>query len=51
MPNVIVSPHICGDVDGWEEEVVAVFVDNLGRFVRGEPLRNAVDVNAGFGVG
>ncbi len=51
MPNVIVSPHICGDVDGWEEAVVAVFVDNLGRFVRGEALRNPVDLHAGFGVG
>ncbi len=51
MPNVIVSPHICGDFDGWEEAVVAVFVDNLGRFVRGEALRNSVDLHAGFGVG
>ena len=51
MPNVIVSPHICGDVDGWEEAVVAVFVENLGRFVRGEALRNPVDLHAGFGVG
>ena len=51
MSNVIVSPHICGDVDGWEEAVVGVFVDNLGRFVRGEPLRNLVDTEHGFGVG
>jgi phosphoglycerate dehydrogenase-like enzyme len=51
MPNVIVSPHICGDLEGWEETVVALFVDNLRRFVAGEPLRNPVDVRAGFGVG
>jgi phosphoglycerate dehydrogenase-like enzyme len=51
MPNVIVSPHICGDFVGWEEAVVAVFVDNVARFVRGEPLRNPVDASAGFGVG
>jgi phosphoglycerate dehydrogenase-like enzyme len=51
MPTVIVSPHVCGDVVGWESEVVALFVDNLGRFVRGEPLRNPVDAAAGFGVG
>jgi phosphoglycerate dehydrogenase-like enzyme len=51
MSNVIVSPHICGDVEGWEAEVVAVFVDNLRRFVAGEPLRNLVDTDAGFGVG
>jgi phosphoglycerate dehydrogenase-like enzyme len=48
---VIVSPHICGDFDGWERAVVDVFLDNLGRFVRGETLRNRVDTRAGFGIG
>jgi phosphoglycerate dehydrogenase-like enzyme len=51
MPNVIVSPHICGDFDGWERAATEIFVDNLGRFVRGEPLRNLVDTDLGFGVG
>jgi phosphoglycerate dehydrogenase-like enzyme len=48
MPNVIVSPHICGDFEGWEREVTRVFVDNLARFVRGEPLRNRVDKALGY---
>jgi len=51
LPTVIVSPHICGDFDGWERAVVDVFLDNLGRFVRGETLRNRVDTEAGFGIG
>jgi phosphoglycerate dehydrogenase-like enzyme len=51
MPNVIVSPHVSGDVEGFEQQTVDLFLDNLGRFVRGEPLRNLVDVGAGFGVG
>ena len=51
MPNVIVSPHICGDFEGWEEAVVGVFVDNLRRFASGQSLRNPVDAAAGFGVG
>jgi phosphoglycerate dehydrogenase-like enzyme len=51
MPNVIVSPHICGDFDGWERASVDILVENLGRFVRGEPLRNLVDPELGFGVG
>ena len=37
--------------DGWEEAVVDVFVDNCGRFARGEPLRNPVDTSTGFGTG
>jgi len=51
MPQVLISPHMCGDVVGWEEEVVGIFVDNAARFARGEPLRNRVDRSAGFGVG
>jgi phosphoglycerate dehydrogenase-like enzyme len=51
MRQVLVSPHMCGDVDGWEDAVVRVFVDNAARFARGEPLRNRVDTGAGFGVG
>jgi phosphoglycerate dehydrogenase-like enzyme len=51
MPTVAVSPHISGDLHDWEEAVVAVFVDNLRRFVAGEPLLNHVDTEAGFGVG
>jgi phosphoglycerate dehydrogenase-like enzyme len=51
LPNVIVSPHVCGDVEGWEREVVGLFADNLGRFLRAEPLRNPVDPRLGFGVG
>ncbi len=51
MPNVIVSPHICGDFEGWEAAVVDVLVDNLARYVNGEPLANLVDKAAGFAVG
>lgn len=48
MPNVLVSPHRAGDHEGWESDVVALFVDNLRRFVAGEPLRNVVDVELGY---
>lgn len=49
MPNVLVSPHMSGDFEGWEAATVAVFVDNAARFARGEPLRNPVDKHAGHG--
>lgn len=51
MPNVIVSPHISGDAEGWEGRVVSVFVGNLRRFAEGVPLENVVDKEAGHGTG
>jgi phosphoglycerate dehydrogenase-like enzyme len=51
LPNAVISPHMCGDFHGWEEQVVAIFVENAGRWVRGEPLRNVVDKRLGFGAG
>ena len=51
LPGVIISPHMCGDFQGWENVAVELFLDNLGRFARGEDLRNRVDKHAGFGVG
>ena len=49
LPNVVVSPHMAGDLHGWEEAVVAVFLDNLARFAQGSPLRNVVDKERGHG--
>lgn len=51
MPNVLVSPHRAGDHERWADDVVALFVDNLARFVAGEPLRNVVDVGLGYAPG
>jgi len=51
MPNALVSPHRAGDHEGWKSDVVALFVDNLRRFVAGEPLRNVVDVELGYAPG
>ncbi|GAB3210959.1 D-2-hydroxyacid dehydrogenase [Marinactinospora thermotolerans] len=48
LPGVIVSPHMSGDVLGWREELVDLFLDNLGRFLAGEPLRNVVDKRRGY---
>ena len=48
MPNVIVSPHMSGDVVGWRAELVALFLDNLTRYLDGRPLRNVVDKQHGY---
>ena len=48
LPNVIVSPHMSGDVVGWRAELVALFVDNLSRYLAGQPLHNVVDKSRGY---
>jgi phosphoglycerate dehydrogenase-like enzyme len=48
MSNVIVSPHMSGDVAGFEDELAALFLDNLARYRRGDPLRNVVDKHRGY---
>jgi D-2-hydroxyacid dehydrogenase (NADP+) len=40
LPNVIISPHTSGSSDGTTVRVAEIFLDNLGRFVRGDALRN-----------
>lgn len=46
--NVIVSAHMAGDVMESTQDLVAQFVHNLRRYVRGEPLINVVDKHRGY---
>lgn len=40
LPNVIVTPHSAGHADGNPARTAALFLDNLRRWLDGEPLRN-----------
>jgi D-2-hydroxyacid dehydrogenase (NADP+) len=40
MPNVIVTPHVAGSSEPSDRRAVEMFIENLGRYTRGEPLRN-----------
>jgi phosphoglycerate dehydrogenase-like enzyme len=51
LPNVVVFPHMSGDYAGWRESVVELFLENLGRFLRDQPLRNVVDKRLGYPAG
>ena len=42
MPNVIVTPHSAGGTTLATQRAADMFADNLGRFLRGEPLINEV---------
>ena len=48
MPNVIVSPHIGGDVAGTPSAFTDAFLANLERYMAGQPLQNVVDKHLGF---
>lgn len=43
MPNVLITPHVAACSPRIAERHLETLLDNVGRFVRGEPLRNVVD--------
>jgi phosphoglycerate dehydrogenase-like enzyme len=48
LPNLLLSPHCADHVPGWVADGTRVFLDNLHRFLRGEPLLNVVDKTRGY---
>jgi len=48
MENVIISPHIAGISRHLEEETLALFVENLNRYLSELPLYNRIDVDKGY---
>lgn len=47
-PNLVITPHTSWASDRVIERTVDLFVDNLRRDAAGEPLRNVVDLDAGY---
>ena len=45
MPNVIITPHNSGATALANHRGAQIFIDNLGRFLRGEALRNEVTID------
>jgi phosphoglycerate dehydrogenase-like enzyme len=48
LPNVIITPHTSWATEHLMERAAEIFVDNFNRYLRGEPLRNVVDMTAGY---
>lgn len=49
-PNTIITPHVAG---GWNvpenfERIIEIFLDNLNRYLRGEPMKNRVNIARGY---
>ena len=48
MRNVIITSHYAGHSPHYNERAMAIFLDNLRRYVTQMPLRNVVDMNVGY---
>lgn len=48
LPNVVVTPHVSAYSHHFWERETALVVENLRRFLAGEPLVNVVDKAAGY---
>ena len=48
LEGVLLSPHNADRTAGWQLAAMAVFLDNLDRFLQGQPLRNPVDKSRGY---
>lgn len=48
LPNVIISPHVSSGSDVQAERSEVLLVENLRRYVAGEPLLNVVDIRRGY---
>lgn len=46
IPEVFISAHSSVSVDRYLDDIFDLFEDNLGRYIRSEPLRNHVDMEA-----
>ncbi|MCX2929413.1 D-2-hydroxyacid dehydrogenase [Mycobacterium sp. CVI_P3] len=47
-PNVTITAHMSADVVGWRDTLAAQFVENLRRWMSGDPLHNVVDKRLGY---
>ena len=48
LPNVILTPHCSGATPRYFERALALFIDNLARYLASQPLRNLVDPALGY---
>ena len=48
MPNVILTPHVSGVSNHYDERLSELFADNLRRYRNGESLRNRYEPQRGY---
>jgi len=48
LPNVLITAHYAGRTPAYDARALTIFMDNLARYVAGQPLRNVVDKQQGY---
>jgi phosphoglycerate dehydrogenase-like enzyme len=48
MQNLLMSAHTADHTKTWQEDSMEIFLENFGRYRRGEALRNLVDKTVGY---
>jgi len=48
LENVLLSPHCADHTVDWQDQAMRFFLEQYGRFERGEPLKNIVDKRLGY---
>jgi phosphoglycerate dehydrogenase-like enzyme len=48
MENVLISYHTADHTKDWLDDAVQLFLDQFGRWRKGEPLKNVTDKRAGY---
>ncbi|MEP7215076.1 MAG: D-2-hydroxyacid dehydrogenase [Anaerolineaceae bacterium] len=48
LPNLILTPHMSGNVEGYGHKAAGVFVANLRRYVAGAPLEHLANPSLGY---
>jgi phosphoglycerate dehydrogenase-like enzyme len=48
LENVLLSPHCADHTADWQDQAMRFFLEQYGRFEKGEPLRNVVNKRLGY---
>lgn len=48
LPNVLITAHYAGRTPAYDTRALEIFLDNLARYMNGQPLRNVVDKRLGY---
>ncbi len=48
LPNVVITPHSSGTFNNFMEHTLEFYIENLKRWLEGQPLQNIVDKRRGY---